>query len=349
MRRVPVWAWIVLFIGLLAAGGAVASLVPTNTLAIAPHKPVDLRGRLRIGGEVPEPPHGHIFLVGVTEARVTLLQRWLLSFDRKVTLEEHYSQSNEALAKARDRAAIKQSKNVAAAAAFTLLGRPVEVGGGGANVSYVDRTGPSEGLIKVGDRIVRVDGRDVHSSLDVTGVVGSAEPGSTIVLGVRRDNHPIIVRLRTAKPLEGDDLHRSRIGLGLTTPRLDITLPEEVALKTDDVVGPSAGLAFALAIFDAESPVDLLRGRYVVATGALSLEGEVLEVGGVRQKAIATQLANHDILVVPKANVPDAVAAVREFCKAGDKCVDVLGVGSVAQAVEFLELDSRELEAKFAK
>ena len=130
--------------------------------------------------------------------------------------------------------------------------------------------------------------------------------------------------------------------------RLKINLPESVAINTGDVIGPSAGLSFALAIYDAESPDDLMRGRYVVATGALSLEGEVLPVGGVRQKAIATQEKGYDLLLVPRDNVGEAVAAIQEFCEPTQDCTRVVGVESVSQAISFLKLDSRQLAEKYA-
>ena len=208
--------------------------------------------------------------------------------------------------------------------------------------------GPANGAVKVGDQIVRVNGLPVHTSVDLVRVIGAFAPGTRVTLGVRRDNLPFLIKLDTAPPLAGDDVHRSRLGLGLQTPDLKIHLPHKVKIASKNVVGPSAGLAFALAIYDARSPSDLLRGRYVVATGALSLEGQVLEIGAVRQKAIAAVDAGAEVFLVPRANVRDAVAAVQQFCHKHGQCTKIVGVSTVSDAIKALKLPSAELDARAA-
>jgi PDZ domain-containing protein len=217
-------------------------------------------------------------------------------------------------------------------------------------VAHVDPNGPSADLLKSGDRIVRLDGKPVVTSIDLIHTVSSLPPGSRITLGVRRNNLPHLVKLVTGPPTPGDDLHRSRIGVDVNTPHLKVTLPHKVNIATDNVVGPSAGLAFALAIFDAVSEVDLIRGRYVVATGELTLEGQVLAVGGVRQKAIAAQDDGAELIMVPRGNVQEAREAISDFCKPGGEkmCAGVVGVSSAKQAIELLSLPAGELAAKLA-
>ena len=339
---------ILFLLTVVVVAGVAMAFTQTKTVAIGPHEPIDLKGRLRIDGEKPEPAHGHLFLVGVSEVRVSLLQKLVLSLDPEITLQDAPLPTEVHITDQRDKDAILESKKIAAAAAYTLLGRPVRITGGGAFVNMVDSEGPASGRLKGGDRITLLNGRLVDTSLDVTRIIGSSPPGTRLEIGFRRGNLPFTISLRTTTPLKGDRLHTSRIGVGLTTPRLRIGLPRRISLDTAKVVGPSAGLAFALAVYDAESSVDLLRGRYIVATGALTLEGEVLRVGGVRQKAISTQSKEYDLLITPRGNVDEAVEAIRDVCDPEAECVRVLGVDSVAQAVEYLKLGSRDLEPKLA-
>lgn len=346
----PLWLKLLAVVTLLAGVAVALSFVPSGYVAVEPHKPIDMRNRLRIDGRQPEPPHGHLFLVGVSEEQVGMLQRWLLSFDKRVTLEQAPSSSQQRQSRRRDEQAIAESKDVAAAAAYRLLGERVTLTGLGAIVSGVEQGGPADRAgLKRGDRLVRVQGQRVRTMADVTRVVTASPPGTRLEFAVRRDNLPLIVQVTAGKPRRGDTLHRSRIGVLLTTPGLKIGLPHRVDVATGRVIGPSAGLAFALAVYDAASAVDLLRGRYVVATGALALDGEVLPVGGVRQKAIATQEAGHDLLLVPRQEIDTARTAIREFCKAGADCTQVLGVASVADAVAALKLGSTQLDQKLAK
>lgn len=334
---------------LALVGGATAlTFVPTGNVAIEPHQPIDLAGSVIIDGKQTPPVNGRIFLVGVEERQLNQLQQVLLRFDSKVTIEPDPYQGMEQIQENRDKAAIVDSKDYAAAVAFDLLGEKVEVSGAGAIVEEVATDGPANGLLKVGDQVVRINGKTVHTSVDLVRAVGSYPPGTRVTLGVRRDNLPYVFKIATAPPLPGDDLHKSRLGLNLNTPGLKIHLPHEVKIESKNVVGPSAGLAFALAIYDARSASDLFRGRYIVATGALSLEGQVLEIGAVRQKAISAVDGGAEIFLVPKANVADAQAAVKEFCHRQGQCTRIVGVSSVSDAIDVLKLSPEALDARAA-
>jgi PDZ domain-containing protein len=78
----------------------------------------------------------------------------------------------------------------------------------------------------------------------------------------------------------------------------DIKLPIDVEIDLAGVGGPSAGLAFALDI------VEELRGKVaknlkVAATGEIELDGDVLPIGGVKQKVIGARRSGADVFLVP--------------------------------------------------
>jgi PDZ domain-containing protein len=72
------------------------------------------------------------------------------------------------------------------------------------------------------------------------------------------------------------------------------------------VSGPSAGLAFTLAIIDDLTPGDLTGGKRVAITGTISPDGTVGPVGGVAQKAVAARSAGAKLMLVPPQEYDDA-------------------------------------------
>ena len=79
---------------------------------------------------------------------------------------------------------------------------------------------------------------------------------------------------------------------------VDPHLPLDIEINTGNVGGPSAGLAFALALLE-DLGHDVDHGRKVAVTGALALDGTVLPVGGIQQKVIGARRAGAQVFVVP--------------------------------------------------
>ena len=82
---------------------------------------------------------------------------------------------------------------------------------------------------------------------------------------------------------------------------LHIHVPEGAVPKD----GPSAGITLALSLCSA------LTGRYVdmsfAMTGEMTLHGDVLPIGGIREKLLAAKRLGIKKLIVPEDNRPDVV------------------------------------------
>jgi ATP-dependent Lon protease len=80
---------------------------------------------------------------------------------------------------------------------------------------------------------------------------------------------------------------------------IHIHIPEGAIPKD----GPSAGVTLAAAL------VSVCTGRpvrrSVAMTGEITLRGEILAVGGVREKVLAAHLAHVGTVLVPRANLKD--------------------------------------------
>jgi PDZ domain-containing protein len=85
--------------------------------------------------------------------------------------------------------------------------------------------------------------------------------------------------------------------------------PITVKISVGDVGGPSAGLMFALGIYDKLTPGDLTGGRFIAGTGTIDPEGHVGPIGGIQQKMVAARDAGATVFLTPTKNCGDAVAA----------------------------------------
>jgi CRP-like cAMP-binding protein len=104
------------------------------------------------------------------------------------------------------------------------------------------------------------------------------------------------------------------------------TLPFTVQFRSRPVGGPSAGLAYALAVEDMLDSADRAHGRTIGATGDIGVDGRVHPVGYVVQKAAAVDAAGAALLLVPDVEVTEAWG----------RGVDARGVGSLSEALATL-------------
>lgn len=107
-------------------------------------------------------------------------------------------------------------------------------------------------------------------------------------------------------------------------------LPVKVNLSSEGIVGPSAGLAFTLGLMQELDRADLTGGRKVAATGTMSIDGSVGDVGGVAQKTIAVRDAGASAFLVPPQEYKVAKAHAGSHLK-------VFAVSTISQAIHDLE------------
>ncbi len=197
----------------------------------------------------------------------------------------------------------------------------------GALIDDVVAGGPAEELLSGGDVITALDGETIGSFEDIVNALRSRRSGEAIeVVAVREvDGEATEVTgevVLGTRPFE-------RLGLSnVLTQFVDEDLPFDVDITTEDIGGPSAGLAFTLTVLDLLTPGDLTGESEIVVTGTIDRNGNVGPIGGVHQKAFAARDAGADVFIVPSANVETARAAVDD--------VRIEPVDTLAQALELI-------------
>lgn len=195
---------------------------------------------------------------------------------------------------------------------------------------------PSDEQIDPADRILEADGVRLDSVEDLSALLADKEPGDTIDLRIDRpgDGEQVVTVELSASPDEPD---RTIIGFIPFDTRA-ITLPFEVDIRTDDIGGPSAGLAFTLALIDELSPGDLTGPQEVAVTGTIALDGTVGPIGGLTQKVSAVRQNGIPVFLVPATQAelddPERLARLEE---AGQGEVRIIPVATLDEALAALE------------
>jgi Lon-like protease len=317
--------------GLVIGALTVAALwlLPSDSYLLLPDKAKPLAGKVTAEGEKPHPPGG-IYYVDVVVRKASLLEE-LAGMTRPEgadLVSEHVlvpPGSNFGERRRQNLRQMDRSQEIAAAVALRELGHDVKAEPEGALVVAVASDAPAAGKIEATDVLVAVDGKAVRTPDDLRRLIGLREPGETVRLRVRRGGSARDVEVETIE--SPSEKGRPIVGIQVEQSA-DIVLPVDVEIDLGGVGGPSAGLAFALDILE-ELRGDVDRGLDVAATGELELDGDVLPIGGVKQKVIGARRSNADVFLVPAGD--NATEARRH---AGD--LRIIPVESFRQALQAL-------------
>lgn len=235
-----------------------------------------------------------------------------------------------------------QSQNDAKYVALTRLGYSVPANPVQIRVVEVCRDAPAHGALETGDQVLAVDGTAVGDVSEIGAKVQAHRPGERISItfdrnGVTQTQSITAGKVHTegsgkdarqsCEPARGSTNGTACLGVS-SQEFVTYQFPIDVKIDTQLVGGPSAGLAFTLAIIDDLTPGSLTGGKRVAVTGTIEPDGHVGEVGGVEQKAITARTNGVRLMIVPKREVEDARRG------AGD--VRVVGVDTVDQALDAL-------------
>ena len=324
-RRAGVLVWLVVGGIILIAG---AALYHPPYVVVAPGVATDVAGDVRIEGVPLTPINGRYLLTSVSISQPSALRVLLamLRPDREVlpvsALIPRGVDPGDFVD--RQRAVFQESRMLAAVAAARSQGLPVSVTGTGVRVVDVLRGSPAVDAVQPGDVIVAVDGQSVTEAARLAEIVSSRPAGTDFRLAVERGGGRIerFVTTRRLPQLSGG----VGLGIAIETRGLDVDLPFDISFTDRNVGGPSAGLAYAVAIADMLSPRDYADGRIIATSGTIDPDGDVGPVGGIEQKAVAAEDARAQLFLVP----------VGEVDEASDADLPVQGVESLRQALSAL-------------
>ncbi|WP_243442571.1 YlbL family protein [Schaalia vaccimaxillae] len=218
------------------------------------------------------------------------------------------------------------SQSTAEVAALEYLGWevPAEV-----TIAGAVEGSDAEGKVREGDvlrSITTPDGTSqaITSASKTFAIMAQTEPGTELGVSVERDGKPQDLRI-VSQGAEGKK--GSKLGLYLS---FDIDMPVDVTFNLARVGGPSAGTMFALGIIDRLTPGDMTGGEVIAGTGTMSYDGQVGEIGGIRQKMWGAVRDDAQWFLAPAANCNEVVGHEPD----GLSVVKVETLEDAVQAVE---------------
>ncbi len=228
---------------------------------------------------------------------------------------------------ARDKLWMQEAYANAVIVAYQKAGKEITITDKDVFVLYVYEEANTD--LRVGDKIVAADGKQITSREDLISFIESKEVGDVILLDVLHDEKPY---QRKAEVFQVEN--RKLIGIMQEelchyeeTPKIQISYG-------DSESGPSGGLMVSLAIYNALVPEDITGGLRIVGTGTLDSEGNVGEIGGVAYKLKGAVHKKADLFFVPAGeNYEEAM----ELKKKKHYDITIVPVSTFEEALDYLK------------
>ena len=325
MKRSVRYFVLALVLGLVFAAGS----VPLPYYAVGPGPASEVAPLIQIKGRPTYPSAGKLIMTTVRFQQVTAASAFFAWLDpaRSIVRRDVLYPSNEPVEVEQQRAFsdMDQSKIDAAYVVLSKLESYPKTHGRGALIETTYQGCPADGKLHAGDLIESIDDHPVATEQDASTLLSAAKVGDPLTFEVRAggETHDIDVAKGTCP--------------GTDKPLLGISLidafPFSVNISSGDISGPSAGLMFALGLYDALTPGDLTQSRTIAGTGTIGLDGKVGPIGGITDKVVAAERVGATMFLVPKDNMADLKGV-----DTGD--MKLISVGTFQEAVDALSATS---------
>ncbi|TDL89741.1 PDZ domain-containing protein [Vibrio vulnificus] len=234
------------------------------------------------------------------------------------------------------------SKNNAIKIAYEKAGKEVEYEYLGVFVLDVLKGMPAAKELKAGDQIIQVDDVKFKSAQEFMDYINEKKAGDEVKIVYKREETEKMAVL-SLQPFKNDP-NRVGIGISLDDNRRVTTKPA-IAIDSEQIGGPSAGLMFSLEIYNQLTKGDLTNGYDIAGTGTMSDDGTVGPIGGIQQKIVAADKSGAEIFFAPNengaagSNYEDALIAAKDI----DTDMKIVPVDNFEDAVAYLtKLNGKE-------
>lgn len=274
---------------------------------------------------------GSFNLAYVSEIKATLptlLIAWLHP-DWDILKEEDMLYDNETVRDLmlRDQLLLQEAIGNATIVGYQKAGKSIDIKKEKVYVGYVLED--ADTTLKVGDQILEVNNIPVENKEQLSKLVQTLKKGETIELKVLYDRKE---KMRTATLKEVDN--RILVGIVLTQISEIETNPKiEFHFKKSES-GPSGGLMTALSIYNMLTEEDLTKGKRIVGTGTIELDGTVGSIGGVKYKLKGAVNKKAEIFFVPAGENYEEAMKLKEK---NNYKIEIISISNIDDAIHYLK------------
>lgn len=343
-RRRRRWPYVLVSVGVVVAAAVLYTALATAPYyELLPGQAQSVSGLITVGNTPAHHTSGRLLLTDVEVDSMKYLQFVPAWFDPNATVVSAGELTANLPASefdAQGTVDMSESQLTASAVALRQLGYSVPEHDVGSTVYVIQPGSPAwnQHALQVGDVVTAIDGVPTPNPQALVAATHTHQPGETITLQVGTIDHPtpghaVTLKLGSMRqggkvePLIGIGDRAAQVASMGTQPAYDY--PFAVHINSDNIGGPSAGLAFTLGIVNSLTGGQLTGGHIVAATGTIHPDGTIGDVGGVAQKTVAVERAGATLFLVP----------VQELSVAQSKAtgkLKVMGVTSLSQALQDL-------------
>ena len=224
-----------------------------------------------------------------------------------------------------ERLYMRSSIDNATILAYQTAGKSIDITTEVNNIVFISDEANTD--LEIYDELLTADGKEIKTVDELREIVNSKNEGEVIEFTVNRNGS---VKNCSAKIYDTSD--GLKVGISfLTTYEYD-TDPEITVETRSSESGSSGGLMLTLAIYNALVPEDITKGRTIVGTGTISLDGTVGAIDGVKYKILGAVKNDADIFLCPDENYEEALEVKEEF----DLDIVIHSVATFSEALDYL-------------
>lgn len=267
---------------------------------------------------------GSLNMAYVSEIKATIPTYIIASLNKDwdlIKIEESIS-SNETIEEAdyRNTMLLNEANDIAVIIAYQKAGKELKIKNRKHYITYIDES--AETTLKIKDEILKVDDKKITNLMDISNIINSHNIGDTIFLETNNG-------IKKAKIYENEN--KKVIGILITT---DYEFTDTIKFKFNDKEsGPSGGMMMTLSIYNYLTNDSLTKGRKIVGTGTIDINGKIGEISGIKYKLKGAVKNNADIFIVAEENYKEALKEKEK----NNYDIEIISVKTIDEAIKYLK------------